>query len=62
MDHKDLETPIKLAKLDSSILHKMIQVAQAKRDFELKKATYDTEVRPLFFSTVHGKQNYIIPT
>ena len=47
---------------NSSILHKMIQVAQAKRDFELKKATYDTEVRPLFFSTVHLNPKIIIPT
>ena len=27
-------------------------MAQAKRDFELKKATYDTEVQPAHFSQI----------
>ena len=38
---------------------KQSQVAQAKRDFELKKATYDTEVWPIFSSRFHGNLNHI---
>ena len=37
---------------------KQSQVAQAKRDFELKKATYDTEVWPIFSSRFHGNLNH----